>query len=119
MQQQALARHLIGMTHAPTPSQSVGILFHDREIAAVFGALLASRGMATRVLHSRHDLAPYRAVVTEARYYQYLSPAQRPVSLVVGDSQSLRAIGGITLEQPLTEDKVEAALEQFLGPVSH
>ncbi|WKZ57139.1 MAG: hypothetical protein QY326_00325 [Bdellovibrionota bacterium] len=119
MQQTPGMRHLIDMTQAPSAPQSVGIFFHDREIAAVFGALLASRGLSTRVLSSRHDLAKYPAIVTEARYYQYLSPSQRPVSIVVGDSQSLKEIGGITLEQPLTEDKVEAALEQFISPQEH
>lgn len=104
------------MTRAPQTAShhAVGIFFHDRTISAVFGELLASRGVQASLLSTRGELTQHTSVVTEARYYQFLSPTQRATSLIVGDEKSLKEVEAITLEQPLTEAKVESALAQFL-----
>ena len=92
---------------------SIGIYFHNRDIGMLFAELLMSRGIQTRLLDTLEDLGNAK-IITEPRFYNDLNPANRRRALVVGGLAPLRGHQGATLLQPLTEEKVEAALAQFL-----
>lgn len=98
--------------HGP---HEVGILFSERLIARLFAELITAHGAAAKVLQEISELPPDSKLVTEIQYYHQLAPAQQAHCLVVGPPRQLTGISCPTLPQPLTEEGIESALQQFLG----
>jgi len=101
-----------------TKKSPVTIYFSDENISALFCALLSARGIPTRTTVNRQALTTSSTVITEARFFELLDTKQKNNSLVVGNKLSLATITeqGTTLVliQPLTENKVERAIDEFV-----
>ncbi len=97
-----------------TPPQPIAVLFEERLISMLFAELVAAHGSAVQVLRNLSELPTGQKLITEVQYYEKLPEDQKRSCLVVGSSAQLTRISAPSLEQPLTEEKVEAALSSFL-----
>ncbi len=103
---------------ANTPDlPSVSVCFQDREIGALFAALLVSRGVTPLITECPACAAEGTKIVTEPCFFPDLTAEQIKYCLVVGPKKSLKSIKARCLEQPLTEDGVESALEYLSLPI--
>jgi hypothetical protein len=98
---------------------AIGILFSDASITEVFAALLESRGRKVQILQDPKQLSSVPRqelqLVTETCYAASLGTQQYKSCLVVGPASSSSTENVISLTQPLTLQKIESALAQFLG----
>lgn len=93
----------------------VSICFEDPTINLLFSELLEVRGIRTHILAGILDFTGVNKIVTEPQFYPCLDSEQRQRCLIVGNKDALRELkDGIPLSRPLTEDKVEEAISQFL-----
>jgi hypothetical protein len=92
----------------------VYICFEDETINDVFSQLLEARGIRTLILDEISQAPADAKVVTEPRYFTSLPESCQSKCLIVGNKESLKAIQAVCLSRPLTEEKVEAALSQFV-----
>lgn len=92
----------------------VAIFFQDPTITELFSELIAVRGVPTLSLNSLDRLSPGTKIVTEAGQFPRLSPSYHDKCLIVGNKESLEGLNVLTLSRPLTEEKIETALGQFL-----
>lgn len=107
---------LYGANKLNTEPETVFICFQDLEISLVFGSLLRSRGIKVKLLPSPADATPEMRMITEPNYWQSFAPSNRPQCLVVGDKDALLGLtGAVTLSRPLSEEKIEQALAEFLA----
>ncbi|MCB0352847.1 MAG: hypothetical protein KDD64_04955 [Bdellovibrionales bacterium] len=95
-------------------SAPVAICFEDRSITILFARLLDSMGVPIRLLNEISELEERNKVITERQFYDQLREGKRKDSLVIGLPQALSGVEGVGLSQPLTEEKIEAALARFL-----
>lgn len=93
---------------------SVAVLFADPMITYLFASLLQARGVQTQVVHDADEVDESIKVITEPQYYSQLPPAAQRHCLLVCSKEPTES-DVICLSQPLTEDKVEAALARFLS----
>lgn len=105
-------------TAQPNSIPPVAVLFRERIVTMLFADLVAVHGSAVQVIKDISELRPGRKLITEVQYYEQLDEPQRASCLVVGSSEQLRRVTAPSLSQPLTEEKVERALENFLSPLS-
>jgi hypothetical protein len=97
-------------------SQAVSIIFHDESINRLFSALLSSMHIENRILHNSGEIFGSDVLITERKFYNLVKDVQNMRCLVVGDPLPVN-LNAITLERPLTEQKVVAALNYLLaGP---
>lgn len=96
---------------------SVYICFQERSISELFADLLVSRGVRPVLGRSLDGAPAHTRIVTEPCFFPQLSPEQASQCLIVGPRKTLRSIEARCLEQPLTEDGVEEALEFLVIPV--
>ena len=96
--------------------QPVAVLFEQDLIKVVFSDLLEARGVPTVIIEGVNELAPGARVITEVQFFSQLPPAAQARALVVGNKDTLRDLPALALSRPLTEEKVEVALVQFLRP---
>lgn len=92
----------------------VSICFEDQEINHLFAELLSVRGVRTHILKSIRDFSGETKLVTEPQFFDLLDASHRGKCLLVGNKQALRGLHALSLSRPLTEDKVELALSEFL-----
>jgi hypothetical protein len=93
----------------------VSICFEDPTINLLFSELLEVRGIRTHILESIEHFSGSSKLVTEPQYYSSLASDQRQRCLIVGNKDALRELkDGVPLSRPLTEDKIEEAIRQFL-----
>ncbi len=92
----------------------VTIYFQDPTITELFSDLIAVRGVPTRPLSSLDGLAPGTKIITEVGEFQKLAPGSYDKCLIVGNKDALEGLEVLTLSRPLTEEKIESALNQFL-----
>lgn len=95
----------------------VSICFQDRGIGELFADLLKTRGVNSMLVDSPSDAPLGTRVVTEPIFFPMLSKSQSSECLVVGPRRSLSGISARCLEQPLTEDTVEHALDYLASPL--
>lgn len=96
---------------------SVSICFQDREIGALFAELLTSRGITPIVAATPSAAARDTKIVTEPCFFSDLTSEQAKHCLIVGPKKALKSIKARCLEQPLTEDGVESALDYLTIPI--
>ena len=100
----------------PTDSQSqIAICFQDDTINYLFAGLLESRGIHTTIVETVENLSATTKLITEPLYLGHLSNDSLQHCLVVGNKESLKGLSAITLSRPLTEEKIELAISEFLG----
>lgn len=106
----------------PTPVESanladfvpVCICFEDETINEIFSALLEARGIHTRILSDIQEAGQNSKVITEPQYFPKLDPTCQTKCLLVGNKDRLSGTSALALSRPLTEEKIEQALSQFL-----
>lgn len=92
----------------------VSVLFADEGISLLFSNLMESRGIKANCVKSISDLQQSEKIITEAQFYKLLPVGkQRHCLFISSTPQNTRA--GICLTQPLTEEKIEWALDKFLN----
>lgn len=97
---------------APT---TVAILFADPVVTELFSELLDACGATPRIVQSVSSIPANARVVTEPQFYKALPRAYRRTCLLVGDTRSTGHNRALCLSQPLTEEKIEAALQTLLS----
>lgn len=95
-------------------SHTVHICFRDRSITAIFSELLQARGIATHIVPEAEKLPRSGRIITEPHIFEDLPLSDSVQFLIVGGTLSEQTPHSTHLSQPLTERKVERALEQFL-----
>ncbi len=99
---------------AGTPNQ-IAICFQDDTINYLFAGLLESRGIHTTIVETVENLDATTKLITEPLFLGHLSNDKLQHCLVVGNKESLKGLSAITLSRPLTEEKIELAISEFLG----
>jgi hypothetical protein len=99
---------------SPSNKQTVFILIEDEDVSLLFSELIRANGLDTQIVASEKLIPDAAKVLTEPRFYDNLTEAQRQASLVIGNKTALGGIHTATLSRPLTEDKIINALEAFL-----
>lgn len=102
------------MTRQNSKNTVISICFAEPEINNLFSELLRSKGMKTRIVDSVQQVSGETKIVTEPQFFPEIPTAYRNECLIVGNKDSLKGLTGVTLSRPLTEDKIEFALQQFL-----
>lgn len=92
----------------------VSICFEEAEINILFSELLRSRGVPTRILPSVKEAAGNTKIITEPQYFPNIPESYKTSCLIVGNKDSLKGLSGVLLSRPLTESKIEMAIEKFL-----
>ena len=92
----------------------IGVLIQDPMARALFSHLLQAFGQTAVPLQSVEQADPEWRMVTEPLYFGELSDSQKSSCLVVGSEDSVKDLEVETLTQPLTEEKIESALTNFL-----
>lgn len=95
---------------------TIFVLFEDEDVNLILSELLGSRGVTPCVISQVAELPADSKIVTEPKYFDGLNNAQRKNCLVIGNKTSLENIEALCLSRPLTEEKVERALSEFLVP---
>jgi hypothetical protein len=100
----------------PTGSTNqIAICFQDDTINYLFAGLLESRGVHTTIVETVENLSPSTRLITEPLYLGHLSSDSLQHCLVVGNKESLKGLSTVTLSRPLTEEKIENAISEFLN----
>lgn len=94
---------------------SVSICFADPVINHLFSELLEARGVKTAIVPSVDAAAKETKIITEPQFLPDVEVSRRSTCLVVGNKESLKNLDVLSLSRPLTEEKIETALAQFLG----
>ena len=95
----------------------ISICFKDQGIAQLFADLLQARGVKPLLIASPLLASTETRIVTEPIFFQQLDQVQSARCLVVGPKRSLNGITARCLEQPLTEQSVESALDYLVTPI--
>ncbi len=98
-----------------TANQPISLLFLNGDIADVFGELVESYGFKAELIKSELDLSENQKIITEPLYYRSLSDAHKENCLVIGNKQAEESVSCPFISQPLTPEKVERGLNEFLG----
>ena len=93
----------------------VSIYFEDPDISELFSRLLEVRGISTKMPACINDIQPGDRVITEPQYYSSLEQASSKNCLLVGNKNVLRDLDAVLLSRPLTEEKIESAISEFLN----
>jgi hypothetical protein len=95
---------------------TVCVCFHEHLISYLFADLLEARGVPTKILRHLKESPLIQKVITEPKYVSALSETQRRQCLVVGTAESLTPfieLGAQVLSRPLSEEKIDLALNQL------
>lgn len=95
---------------------AVAVCFEDPSINQLFAELLEAHGVCVRILGSVINAENGTRIITEPRYFPLLTEGLRRQCLLVGNKGSLAGYQVQTLSRPLTEEKVEEAIQRFLAP---
>jgi|GEM_PF-1616180 len=94
----------------------VCVYFEDETITQLFSDLLEARGIHTQILTDLEQMpnGSETKIITEPQFFQFLDKSSHGKCLIVGNKEALRGIAALSLSRPLTEEKIENALAQFL-----
>ena len=92
----------------------IAVFFEDRKINLLISGLLNARGVRTRIITSTEDLSAMDKVITEPQYFPRLGARSRKHCLLIGNREAVEGANAITLTRPLTEEKIEQAMAEFL-----
>ena len=81
----------------------------------LFSELLEARGVKTAIVPTIEAAAKETKIITEPQFFPEVETTRHAACLVVGNKDSLRNLNVLSLSRPLTEDKIETALAQFLN----
>ncbi|MCB0310628.1 MAG: hypothetical protein KDD42_05305 [Bdellovibrionales bacterium] len=95
--------------------QTIAVLFKDPAINELFADLVCARGARASVIADMSELSSQNKVITEAIFLPELPPSYMDKCLIVGTISNLVDVELPTLKQPLTEEKIEAALSRLIG----
>lgn len=98
-----------------TSNCEIAVYFKDQGIAHLFSALLGAVGQNGVAVSDLSMVSGDALVITEPLFYPLLNENQKQRCLLVGPADSMRNIQANCIEQPLTEEKIDAALELFLS----
>jgi hypothetical protein len=93
----------------------VAICFADTDITFAFAELLQAMGIPVELMADLKHFVGNQRLVTEPQYLHYLDDESKNRTLVVGNKETLPEDGSIALSRPLTQEKIEVALETFLS----
>jgi len=93
---------------------AVDILFTNLDISKLFLKLLNANGLNANLINSLQEFTSTKKLVTELQFYDKLSTELKAHCLVLTPQEKIPNSGGIILQQPLTEKKVEDALRQLI-----
>ena len=96
---------------------TVLVCFQDREIGELFAELLSSRGVTPVLTDTLASSGLATKIVTEPCFVPDLTAEQMKHCLIVGPKKSLKNVTARCLEQPLTEETVESALDYLSSPL--
>lgn len=96
---------------------TVLVCFQDREIGELFAALLSTRGVTPILTDTAVTSGNKTKIVTEPCFIPDLTVEQMKHCLIVGPKKSLKNVSARSLEQPLTEENVESALDYLSSPL--
>ena len=96
-----------------TDMLKVYILFEQPGINRIFAELLLSRGFEPHIAYDLDDIEPDVRVISEPTYFVQMTRDCQQRCLVVGEESAIEHLAPLCLTQPLTEAKVEAALEEL------
>lgn len=99
--------------HEGADPSRVYILFEDPAIKNVFAQLLTARGCHAEAVDDIAEIQPDAKVISEANFFIHFSRETQNRCLVVGDNTGIEQLAPVCLTRPLTEEKVEQALEEF------
>ncbi|MBN8549547.1 MAG: hypothetical protein J0M12_09550 [Deltaproteobacteria bacterium] len=94
---------------------TVSICFADPMINHLFSELLEARGVKTAIVPTIEAAARETKIITEPQFFPDIETTRHGECLVVGNKESLKSLNVLSLSRPLTEEKIESALEQFLS----
>lgn len=97
---------------------TVSICFADPVINHLFSELLEARGVKTAIVPSVGAAPKETKIITEPQFFPSIDAARHSACLVVGNKDALKNLNVLSLSRPLTEEKIETALAQFLGAAS-
>ena len=97
------------------PVYHVAVLFEEPEINCLISELISARGIKTRIITDTTDVQENEKLATEPQFLRGLNPDKKATCLVIGNKESLLGLPGIKLTRPLTENKIQQALEEFLS----
>ena len=97
-----------------TDFSTVSILFEDRVITHLFSELLKVRGVETKIISDISQVTGETRIITEPQYFPEIPNELQNKCLIVGDKEAVKELPTASLERPLTEDKIENALLDFL-----
>jgi hypothetical protein len=93
----------------------VAICFADTDITFAFAELFRAIGVPVELMADLKHFTGNQLLVTEPQYMRYLDDQSIGKTLLVGNKETLPESGSTTLSRPLTEEKIEVALSQFLS----
>ena len=95
--------------------REISIFFADTIITALFAELLESRGVPTKILDKIDEHRENTRIITEPQFFFEIDPLSQSRCLVVGNSAAAPDPKVLMLARPLTETKIESALEALLS----
>jgi hypothetical protein len=97
-----------------TAATEVAVCFHDLAIAHLFAQLLRNRGGTPLIVREIEAAHSTRHVITEPELFEELPAPANHLCLIVGNRPVDTPTPAIQVLQPLSEAKIEAALDRFL-----
>lgn len=92
----------------------VTVCFSDPDISEVFAELVRSRGVPALIARAISDIRGETRVITEPSLFPTLPASYHAKTLLVGTKESVKELKAKALTKPLTEEKVEEAMDALL-----
>ncbi|MCI5064140.1 hypothetical protein MRY87_00290 [bacterium] len=93
----------------------IALYFQNTTTAAAFSELISTLGFTPYTVASREELRSAKKIITEPKFYEDLSTEQQSSCLVIGNQYTSAAMSCPVIRQPLTPQKVQQGLQDFLG----
>lgn len=99
-----------------TLSLPIAVCFQDQRIATLFAELIKARGNTPLLVSQIEEAHATTRVITEPELFEELPAPADHFCLIVGNREVATPTQTVQLTQPLSEAKIEAALDKFLAP---
>ena len=91
--------------------KDVSVLFADQEISEIFCELLNARGANSHIVSDITQISECRHLITEPAYAKQIEVLPGTRCLIVGNTSDSSDNSNLYLSRPLTEEKIDLALE--------